>query len=159
MKNARLGSAKTSQHGQEQMRTTESYQGPAFRTSDENLSAAELRDLASYLTLPHKAMREVGPAARLMGAFYELVDHKTGKTFASVKKIGEAAVLPVRTTHRYLDKLVAAGWVARVGRERSTNRRRLRRTITYGTTKKAWKHRKPYSVWPKWLGTFEWQLR
>ena len=30
-----------------------------------------------------------------------------------------------------------------------------RRTVTYRLTELALKHRKPYSVWPRWLGTFE----
>lgn len=78
--------------------------------------------------IPYLAERELGPASQTLGAFERLCA-KNGSTFASVPRIAEMACVPLRTCERHIEKLIATGWIERIGRQK-------RRTNTYKITKK-----------------------
>ncbi len=99
-----------------------------------------------WLKLPEAAMVEVGSATQTLGG---LLNVTTRETYCSVGKIAQAARLPVTTARKHLAKLARAGWIDRLGRQR-TRAGWLRRTCTIRISKKARDRLEPYGFLPWW---------
>lgn len=110
----------------------------------DELSAIWLRDTRGYLRLPHAAMRDVGSAARTLGAVMERSKKKSSETFASAGTIAETAQLPLRTVRKHLDKLIDRGWVESLGRQDG------RRTLTLRIPDETWARATPFGALPRW---------
>lgn len=86
-----------------------------------------------WIKLPCECMRECGAAAQTLGGLLRLTEKET---FASVKRIAQAARLPARTVKRHLEILAENDWVSNHGRQ-PTRAGRARRTATRRVTKKS----------------------
>jgi len=122
-------------------------------TSDYDGLAIYLRDEAGYLIMPEAILKSVGAlGARLMGAIMDERRPSQPEFFKPVEAIAEMSFLGIPATRKLLTRLSESGWLDYKGRERPSLKRRCRRTATWVVTTKAWKARRPWYPWPKWLG-------
>jgi hypothetical protein len=129
--------------------TTNRY---VYASDRESNLATEIRDEAGYIIMPQAILMSVGPyGARLMGAMMHERRPSQPDDFRDVDKIAADSFLPVATTRKLLNRLATAGWLEYLGRLPPHEKARCRRTATWRITKQAWKNRRPWFPWPKWL--------
>lgn len=132
---------------------TENEKKQEVFTSDQNGLATGLRDEAGYLIMPEAILESVGAlGARLMGAIMDDRRPSQPEIFKPVEQIAGMAFLSVPTTRKLLNKSWDSGWLHYAGRQRPSPKRQCRRTATWVVTEKAWKARRPWHPWPKWMG-------